>query len=163
MSQKSKVKTSTPKEDSEEDDRMERKLQSWPVWTMFWGKAGTDVLAPEYYFYNNMTHEQSKTRPHEFGMLVWSNGSMTMQGQAPPRRRRPKLPPGVFSRKVEPEKWEAPPFLQHPLSAVLIQKAWRCHWARHEIRVRRGIWETIQHYNRAFEEFQEESIQYYLR
>ena len=72
---------------------------------MLWGKAGTDILAPEYYFYNNMTHEQTRTRPHEYGMLIWSNGSMTMQGQAPPRRRRPKLPPGVVARKRKPEKW----------------------------------------------------------
>ena len=148
---------STPQHENSEEEAQnhQQKLQSWPVWIMLWGKAGTDVLAPEYYYYNNVTFEQTKKRPNEFGMMIWSNGAMTMQGQAPPRRRRPKLPPGLVLRKREPEKFEVPSFLQHPLAAIKIQNAWRCRWARHEVRIHRGFRETIESYHAALEEFEE--------
>jgi len=38
----------------------EPELKSWPVWVMLWGKAAPNLMSqPEYYYYNNVTHEQS--------------------------------------------------------------------------------------------------------
>ena len=74
----------------EEKESIPNELRSWPVWVMLWGKsAPTEFGRPEYYFYNNVTHQQTTERPEEFGVLYWSDGSITLPGQKPkPKRQR---------------------------------------------------------------------------
>ena len=119
----------------------EQKPQSWPVWVMLWGKAAENQFShPENYYYNNVTHEQSSTRPEEFGFLYWSDGSITLPGHKPSRKRQRRTRYGELSGKTtEKEKFHVPHFLRHPIDATTIQCCWRQHWSRHLVRVQEGM------------------------
>ena len=131
----------------EEKESTPNELRSWPVWVMLWGKsAPTEFGRPEYYFYNNVTHQQTTERPEEFGVLYWSDGSITLPGQRPKTKRQRRTRYSELSGK-KPEdkvKYEPPKFIQHPISATKIQCCWRQHWCRHLVRVWGGINATRQ-------------------
>ena len=123
------------------EEKETQQQQSWPVWVMLWGETAPNEFAqPEYYYYNNVTHEQSNTRPEEFGVLFWSDGSITLPGQKPPRKRQRRTRYSELSKKAPDKiKFEVPKFVQHPIAATVIQCCWRQHWSRHLIRVWDGI------------------------
>ena len=124
----------------------EPELKSWPVWVMLWGKAAPNLMSqPEYYYYNNVTHEQSHTRPTEFGVVFWSDGSITLAGHKPARKRQRRTRYSELSGKSneKEQKFEVPKFIEHPIAATIIQCCWRQHWSRHLVRVWDGINFTI--------------------
>jgi ankyrin repeat protein len=141
----SRYKVMDTSQRTEDENTAQAELKSWPVWVMLWGKAASNEFArPEYYFYNNVTHQQQTERPEEFGVLFWSDGSITLAGQKPRRKKQRRTRYSELSGKglEEKVKFIEPKFIKHPIAATKIQCCWRQHWSRHLIRVWGGITAT---------------------